>query len=213
MKPSHKPRRVPGLINYKKQKEDTMRRGMFLTALIIVVGLVILPMAADACPKCPDRASGKEQKKSLKEKFCKKTKFILQHKEMLGLTDDQHQKIKALKAKTKKYLIMKTAEVEVIVMDIQSELYNDPINVEAVTVLNDKKYDIKKQKANTLVQALADLKNILTEKQKAKIKAAFHKNSSSQCGMDGYGNQCSKKVPRCKKTVMKQCAIEAKESK
>ena len=171
-----------------------MRRLIFLVALIIAVGLIMVPMSVDACKKCPSKVSGKEQKKSLKEKFCKKTKFILQHKEMLGLTDDQYQKVEALKVKTKKDLIMKTAEIEVIVVDIKSELDNDPINVKTVNNLNDKKYDIKKQKANVLVQAFADLKNVLTEKQKAKMKAAFHRDCCSRCSKGGYRSQCSGKV-------------------
>lgn len=107
---------------------------------------------------------------NLEEKFSYKAHFILKNTEELGLSDKQVEKIKDLKVKTKKALIGKKAELDVLALDIKGELWKDTIDTGAVNKLIDKKYELKKEKARSLVSAYAALKGILTEKQKEKMK-------------------------------------------
>ena len=110
---------------------------------------------------------------SLECKFFKKAKLMLSYKEELGLSDEQIKKIKALKLETEKSLIKTDAEIDVIALDIKAEMWMDPLDTNAVNKLVDKKYELKKGKAKSLVAAYAELKGILTEEQKAKMKELY----------------------------------------
>ncbi len=114
-------------------------------------------------------------KEDLSGKFCGKAGFILKNGEELALTPKQEEDIKNLKAETKKALIKNQAEIEVIEVDIETALWMDAIDTAAVNVLVDKKYELKKEKTKMLVNALANLKNILTPEQKTKLKGLYKK--------------------------------------
>jgi len=113
-------------------------------------------------------------KKSMEDKFFMKVKMIYTHKDQIEVTEEQMDKIKDLKIALKKELIIKKAEVEVIALDITVGMHEDVINVEDINKLIDKKYDVKKAKMKSLIKACADLKNLLTEEQSAKLKEVFH---------------------------------------
>ncbi|MBU1925674.1 MAG: hypothetical protein KKB82_07125, partial [Candidatus Omnitrophica bacterium] len=83
---------------------------------------------------------GKMEKMDMEEKFFYKAHLILSGQEELGITDDQAKKIKELKTNTKKDLIRKNAEIEILGMDIKSAMYEDVIDTKAVNKLIDKKY-------------------------------------------------------------------------
>jgi len=124
---------------------------------------------------------------NLEDKFSKKAYFILKNKEELGLSDKQVEQIKGLKIKTKKNLISKKAELEILGLDVKSAMWTDPLDVNTVNKLIDKKYDLKKDKAKSLVGAYAALKGLLTEEQKEKMKALFKKckKEKKNCPMKG----------------------------
>ena len=106
----------------------------------------------------------------LEKKFSYKAGFILKNKEELGLSDKQAGKIKDLKINTKKELIEKKAEIDILALDIKSEMWKDTLDTKAVNKLIDKKYELKAEKAKLLVNAYATLKRTLTKKQKEKMK-------------------------------------------
>jgi len=111
--------------------------------------------------------------KGLDDKFNYKARLFLEKKDELGLSDEQVEAIMDLKLKVKKELIMKDAEIEVLGLDIMTAMHSDSVDVEATNVLIDKKYDAKKSKVKFLIKAYADLKNILTKSQKAKLKSLW----------------------------------------
>ncbi len=115
-------------------------------------------------------------KENLSDKYFMKTMFILENSDELALTEDQIQSIKKLKIETKKELIKKEAELDIIGLDIHSKLMEDKINTKDVGKLIDQKMDLKKQKMMTLVESFASLKNILTDAQKKTLKD-LHKKS------------------------------------
>ena len=106
----------------------------------------------------------------LESKFYKKAHLVYSKKDELGLSDEQAKKIKSLKMETKKDLIRKKAEIEILGLDIKSMLWEDVVNTEEINKLIDKKYELKKEKAKALVAAYATLKNFLSEDQKDKLK-------------------------------------------
>ena len=126
-------------------------------------------------------------KKGLDSKVLKKAHMILKNKEELGLSEEQVEKIKNLKIETKKSLVKQKAEIEILGIDIKAKLWEDAINTEAVNKLIDQKYELKKAKAKSLVEALASLKNILTDEQKTKLKEVY-----KSYGKEKSGKRCSK---------------------
>lgn len=117
--------------------------------------------------------------KGLEGKFARKAHMILKNKEELGLSDKQVAKIKDLKIKVKKDLIRKNAEIEILALDIKAGLRKDAVQTDKVNKLLDQKYELKKEKAKSVVGGYAALKTILTEKQKEKMKDLWKKCGKS----------------------------------
>ena len=111
----------------------------------------------------------------LESKFSCKAGMILRNKEELSLTDEQMKRLKELKVATKKDLVRKNADIDILAIDIKSKLWEETIDTEAINALIDRKYEIKKAKAKALVAACAELKRILTEEQIGKLKALKEK--------------------------------------
>ena len=112
---------------------------------------------------------------SFDSKVFAKAHFILKNEDELDLTEDQAKKIKDLKAETKKSKIQKQAEIDVLAVDIKSEMYGDKIDIEALNKLIDQKYEAKAQKAKLLAGAYAQLKDTLTDEQKDTLKDLYSK--------------------------------------
>lgn len=106
----------------------------------------------------------------MEEKVCRKAGWIIKNQEELGLSDEQVGKINDLNLATKKDMIKKKAEIEILSLDIKAGLREDEIDIAGLNALIDKKYEIKKEKTKSLVSAYAALKGILTEEQQKKIK-------------------------------------------
>ena len=103
--------------------------------------------------------------------FCQKAMLIVKNQEELGLSDEQVKKIKDLKLATKKEMIRKKAEIDVLALDIKAGLWEDEIDVAALNGLIDRKYELKKGKAKSLVAAYASLKSMLTKEQHEALKS------------------------------------------
>ncbi|MFC1508082.1 Spy/CpxP family protein refolding chaperone [Candidatus Omnitrophota bacterium] len=108
-------------------------------------------------------------------KFYKKAMLIIANQEELGLTDAEVKKIKDLKIATKKDLITKKAEIDLIAIDIKAALWEDTVDINSVNALIDKKYELKKQKTKSLVAAYVTLKGTLTKEQTALLKGLCKK--------------------------------------
>ncbi|MFH1412297.1 MAG: Spy/CpxP family protein refolding chaperone [Candidatus Omnitrophota bacterium] len=150
-----------------------MKKVLGLVLVFVLCGFVQTAMAGGHGDK----------DKGLDEKIFMKAGMIIKNQEELGVTDEQVAKVKTLKTALKKDIVRKDAEIEILKIDIESNMYSDAINVEAMNELVDKKYDIKKAKAKALVKAYADLKGILTAEQQAKLKDMCGKSSGMTGGM------------------------------
>ena len=148
-----------------------MRKNVCLAGLLVLVlGLVFSAGSLYADGKGHGKGHGKE---GLDEKFMKKAHMIMMYQDELGLSDETVDGIKALKIETKKNLITKKAQIEVLAIDIKAGLYAEKIDVEAIDKLIDQKYELKKEKAKMLVAAYAKLKGMLTEEQMDTMKGIW----------------------------------------
>ncbi len=114
--------------------------------------------------------------KGLDEKIFYKAKFMLKNADELELSDKQVDAIKELKFATKRELVKRSAEIDLVKIDIKEKLYKDKIDLAGINPLIDKKYELKKEKAKYLVKQYAALKGILTDKQLKELKVLCRKS-------------------------------------
>ncbi|MBD3379009.1 MAG: hypothetical protein GF408_00910 [Candidatus Omnitrophica bacterium] len=147
----------------------------------LVTIMLVAAFAATALPAQAAFAKGyygckdKDHKMDLDDKFYKKASFILKNQDELGLSDAEIDRVKALKIKTKKFMIDQKAKIKKIKVDIWAELMEDDTNIDKVNGLIDDKYDLKAEKAKYLVNSYVVLKNTLTDDQMKKMKALWKK--------------------------------------
>lgn len=146
--------------------------------IVFFSGLFLLLFAFSIQPSlyadhCPYSA---HDHRSLEAKFFHKAHFLIENQEKIGLTEDQIKTIKALKTDVMKNLLRQEAEIEVLAIDVQAKLWEDPVNVEETNKIIDQKYELKKAKTKSLVEAFAKLKGTLTEDQKNAMKAVWKKH-------------------------------------
>lgn len=114
-----------------------------------------------------------KHKDDLESKFYRKAMLVYKKRDELGLSEKQAKSVKSLKLEAKKDLIRKKAEIEIIALDIKAKLWEDEVDAAGVNKLIDRKYELKKEKAKALVGAYATLKDMLSAKQKEKLKELY----------------------------------------
>jgi Spy/CpxP family protein refolding chaperone len=172
-----------------------------ILALVLVSSICVTPILAGG--GCGCGGSGcmcNKGESDMSDQISEKAMMLIANDDELGLTEDQLKKIKDLKHKTKKDMIMKDAEIDVVAVDAKALLWDDPIDIVAVNKLIDSKYDLKKAKAKAFVAALADL----TKEQKDKLKAIMKDQKKMMMGcpmMQGKGHAMMEKSmkPEAKK--------------
>lgn len=106
----------------------------------------------------------------ISSKFCQKVCWIMEHKEELGLTDDQIAKIKALDLEVEKSSIRGMAEMKVFALELENRMSQDVIDVASIENMIDSSMASMALSAKATVKAYADLKSVATPEQKAKAK-------------------------------------------
>ena len=147
-----------------------------LVLVVFLVSFSSLSFADKGCKKCDSQ--------KFEYKVMKKAKMILKNQEELGLSGKQVDQIKELKLNLKKELIKQNAEIALLHVDAEAQIYQDVIDPQAVNKIVEQKYEIKKNKAKYLVTTLAELKTILNDKQKDKLKELYkacHLDKAKSC--------------------------------
>lgn len=121
---------------------------------------------------CGEKGQGKNL---LACKVFHKAEFYLAHAQLIGLSDEQVQKIRSTKTEFKKKLVQNEADVEKLKIDIMDALHQPEIDQAKINSLIDKKYDLKKGMAKDSVQTLLAIKGTLTPEQKEKAKEIWMK--------------------------------------
>jgi hypothetical protein len=146
---------------------------LFLLACCLVMFAIPMAYAAEhqKCGKCG---------KGLDSKILKKLHLAIEYQDELQASDSQIRKIRELKIRLKKDLIQRKAEIELIGVDIKSKLWANDIDRKEINQLIDRKYELKKAKAKSLVDALIELKDILKDDQEEKLKDILHHSRRTQ---------------------------------
>ncbi len=149
---------------------------VFSILFITFVAFAVVSSSAfsEECPmdKCKMAGMHKKggSKTGLEDTFSRKIHFIIFKSDEIGLSDEQLEKIHALKYSVKRSLIKNDAEIDTLALDIKEALGKDNVDIGAVNSLIDKKYAIKAQKTKDIVAACANLKTILTKDQQKKVR-------------------------------------------
>src|SRR5439155_47780 len=88
----------------------------------------------------------------------------------IGLTDDQVKAIKDLKLQMEKDSIRQSADMQTFMLDLQSKLGEDKVDVEGSNALIDKGFASASASAKSNLEAYAKLKGLLAPEQITKIK-------------------------------------------
>lgn len=99
-----------------------------------------------------------------------KMHFIMMNADEIGITDEQVKKIEAMKVDAKKGIVKNESDIEMLAIDIKSELSKEDINLNTVNTLLDRNYLIKAQIAKDSAVAYVNLKKTLTSEQQKKMK-------------------------------------------
>ena len=151
----------------------------FIAIMVVCMFFLSMGITSDfsfagaASPKCKYGSQGKGK---LEEKFYKTAWLAMKNAEELGLTEEQVDKIKALKFQVKKDVITKTAEIEILGVDIKEQMWEDKLDVQAINKIVDKKYELKKEKTKYIISAIANLRNIIGEDNVKMMKKMYFKS-------------------------------------
>ncbi len=114
------------------------------------------------------------------EKFFHFAHSIMENHEELGLTDVDVKKVRDLKIGTKKSMIRNRAEVELLMVDVISSLYQEKPEISEINKLIDKKFEIKKAGMKKLIAAFVGIKKLLSKEQMKQVKAICKAEGHSQ---------------------------------
>ena len=144
---------------------------------VVVLGFVVFLISVffTSAVYAEGRMYEKGKKTDFSMKVLYKMHLAIVYQDELGLSDEQYKKIKALKIDTKKDLIKRKAEIELLGIDIKSKLSEDSVDIEGINKIIDQKYELKKAKAKALVEVCAKFKGILTAEQNKNLKKIMFK--------------------------------------
>ncbi|MFH2204009.1 MAG: hypothetical protein ABIJ96_12895 [Elusimicrobiota bacterium] len=120
------------------------------------------------------------KKQGMHDKFLHKAHIILMNAEKLELTEEQEQAIFKLMMDTKKTVIRGKADLEVIMVDVESAMHERKPDQKALYSLIDKKYETKKALAKKVVDACLTLKETLSDSQYKTLKKMLHKKAGQK---------------------------------
>lgn len=123
--------------------------------------------------------------------FFMKAHKVLELKKELSLTGAQVDSIKSLKLDVKKALIRQTADIEILNIDLFTQLKNDTKDSASIDKLIDEKYEVEKSQAKLLSGSYAKLTGILNDKQLETLKISFEEERNERG--NHYSHESSEK--------------------
>lgn len=159
---------------------------MMLAAMVFFSGSAAFA-DMQGCPMGGNDDGGGAVKLALEDKFAMKTRFIMDNVQELGLSEEQVAKIHDIKMKTKKMLIMKEAEIDVVELDIKSGLWQDNVDGAALKTLVAKRYDLEKEKGLGILDATLAIRDVLTKDQRTKLKTMCMDKKDKMMGGMSHG--------------------------
>jgi hypothetical protein len=108
-------------------------------------------------------------------KTVKKASFFLDNKETIGLSEDQVAQIQSIKMDAEKSQIRHVAEMQIMMLDMEARMHQEPLDVEGFNSYMDKGAGMMAEGGKQSFAAYAKLKSILTSEQMTKAKAVWNK--------------------------------------
>lgn len=140
-----------------------MNRKMLIS---VVSALILLPTLAFAKGR-HDGGGG------IESMYFHKVHFYLQHKNEIGLADDQVEKIKAIKFDVKRAMVDTNAQTELAMIDFEQELHKDAADLKKLEAAINQKMAAKTAIYKTAAKAILDTKTVLSTDQRAKAKELY----------------------------------------
>jgi hypothetical protein len=153
-----------------------MKKMMFLLALGMTVFLSSTASAhfwdgKNKGKECPMKMGKEHCQCPIADKFMMKAHLLLENKSEIGLTDDQVKAIKGLKLQMEKDSIRQSADMKTFILDLQSKLSEDKVDVDRTNALIDQNFTAASVAAKSNLAAYAKLKGLLSPDQITKMKA------------------------------------------
>lgn len=117
--------------------------------------------------------SKKDSHYNVEGKFYTQAHKILEHNKELGLTDEQIKQIKDIKKQVKKDLVQQDAEIKNLTVEINTLMWEAPMDLTETNALVDQKYELTKKKAKYLLGAYDKLHKVLTKEQLNELNKTF----------------------------------------
>ena len=178
---------------------------IILSMLLVVGFIAAYPSGVQAgqhgdggCSKCAEKAKACEISK-LKQKVG----LLWENQAELKITEKQMSDIKEVKHNAIKQLIQFNADKEIVMVDLESQMWKDTMDIDAVNPLIDAKYVAKTKSAKTVAKAIADIQQILNVEQRVGWKKLCKEEKEDE------GKGCSKGAA----SQQKLCPITGKEMK
>ncbi len=111
------------------------------------------------------------------DKIIKKSHFLLDNKDEIGLSDEQVGAIQGLKLQAKKSMIRGGADMEIMMLDMKLKLSEDVLDVEGINAMIDQGMAQMTQSAKASVDVYAKLQAVLKPEQVEKAKALWTKKN------------------------------------
>ena len=144
----------------------------FGTAVLLSSAVYAHSWGGDSKGKeCPMKMDKEHCQCPIADKFMRKAGFLLEYKSDIGLTDAQVKAIKELKLRMEKDNILQGAGMKTFMLDLQSKLSEDKVDVDGAKALIDKNFTEASAGAKSNLEAYAKLKGLLSSEQIAKMKA------------------------------------------
>lgn len=153
-----------------------------LTGLALMVGAAG-PVWAECCQhggQCPMAAQKDSEDVAecgcpILTKILQKSKFLLEHADAIGLSEQQVADIKAIKLDTKKTSVRIAAEMKVFELDVQAKLSAPNLDVEGLNAMIDTASQGMSTGAKASIATYAKLRSLLSEEQQKKAKELWNK--------------------------------------
>ncbi len=103
----------------------------------------------------------------------------------LGLDDKQKDALRALRSRTMKEMVKKSADEKIADIELRDLLAKDPVDMKAVETAVKKKESIKTEMFLAHVRAHEEMKALLTPDQRKQLKEMMAKGCGEGCSMMG----------------------------
>jgi len=111
----------------------------------------------------------------LSHKVFFKANFYLKNADELSLTEEQMDKIKTIKLNLQKEVLRNNAEIKAAKLDLTNELHKKKLDSIKIPSLIDKEYELKKKMGKEAVNALIQIKKLLSPEQAEKAHELWKK--------------------------------------